>query len=59
MSNQLDKDQSYEAALYFSYSGLASVYTAKICLLIVLYDLWSKSDHSNLYSVTEFSKKFL
>ena len=29
MSNQLDKDQSYEAALYFSYSGLASVYTAK------------------------------
>ena len=29
MSNQLDKDQCYETALYFSYSGLASVYTAK------------------------------
>ena len=29
MSNQLDKDQNYEAASYFPYSGLASVYTAK------------------------------
>ena len=57
MSNQLDKDQSYEAALYFSYSGLASVYTAKN--LPVDRTLWARSDHSNLYSVTEFSKKFL
>ena len=31
----------------------------RICLLIVLYDPWSRSDHSNLYSVTEFSKKVL
>ena len=39
MSNQLDKDQSYEAASYFPYSGLASVYTAKN--LSVDRTLWS------------------